>query len=250
MSGKKAPDAFRTIGEVADWLGVSAHVLRFWETKFPQIKPVKRAGGRRYYRPQDMALLGGLKQLLHEDGLTIKGAQKLLREKGVRAVCDLSPPFAGAQETPVAHEEQAQTSGVSEASPPPPAADQPEGAAPRAAAGEPPRAEPDTPTLPPRAPLPGAQEGQLGLFADLPPFEGEGPSEASAPPTSGLPAAESAAEPSPPISSGPSVAPLPGQSGGLVGALGRLSPGHIPAATVAPLLARARALRARMDRAA
>jgi len=87
----KSPDAFRTISEVADWLDTPAHVLRFWESKFPQIKPVKRAGGRRYYRPEDMALLGGIKTLLHEDGLTIKGAQKLLREKGVRHVSALGP---------------------------------------------------------------------------------------------------------------------------------------------------------------
>ena len=89
----KAPEAFRTISEVAAWLGVQPHVLRFWESKFPQIKPVKRAGGRRYYRPADMLLLGGLKQLLHEDGLTIKGAQKVLREQGVQAVQAISPPL-------------------------------------------------------------------------------------------------------------------------------------------------------------
>ena len=89
----KSPDAFRTISEVADWLGVQAHVLRFWESKFTQVKPIKRAGGRRYYRPSDMLLLGGLKKLLHEDGLTIKGAQKLLREKGVAHVADLSQPL-------------------------------------------------------------------------------------------------------------------------------------------------------------
>jgi len=89
----KSPDAFRTISEVADWLGVQAHVLRFWESKFAQVKPIKRAGGRRYYRPSDMLLLGGLKKVLHEDGLTIKGAQKLLREKGVSYVADLSQPL-------------------------------------------------------------------------------------------------------------------------------------------------------------
>ena len=89
----KSPDAFRTISEVADWLGVQAHVLRFWESKFAQVKPIKRAGGRRYYRPADMLLLGGLKKVLHEDGLTIKGAQKLLREKGVSYVADLSQPL-------------------------------------------------------------------------------------------------------------------------------------------------------------
>lgn len=86
----KSPDAFRTISEVADWLGVQAHVLRFWESKFSQVKPVKRAGGRRYYRPSDMKLLGGIKKLLHDDGLTIKGVQKLLQEHGVNHVAALS----------------------------------------------------------------------------------------------------------------------------------------------------------------
>ncbi|MEM1074430.1 MAG: MerR family transcriptional regulator [Pseudomonadota bacterium] len=89
----KSPDAFRTISEVADWLGVQAHVLRFWESKFSQVKPIKRAGGRRYYRPSDMLLIGGIKKLLHEDGMTIKGAQKLLRENGVAYVADMSQPL-------------------------------------------------------------------------------------------------------------------------------------------------------------
>jgi DNA-binding transcriptional MerR regulator len=87
----KSPDAFRTISEVADWLGVQAHVLRFWESKFTHVKPVKRAGGRRYYRPADMKLLGGIKKLLHDDGLTIKGVQKMLREQGIGTVSSLSP---------------------------------------------------------------------------------------------------------------------------------------------------------------
>lgn len=90
---EKSPDAFRTISEVADWLGVQAHVLRFWESKFSQVKPVKRAGGRRYYRPSDMQLLGGIKRLLHDDGLTIKGVQKILREQGVGHVAGLSQPI-------------------------------------------------------------------------------------------------------------------------------------------------------------
>ena len=85
----KAKDAFRTISEVSEWLDTPTHVLRFWESKFSQIKPVKGAGGRRYYRPSDMDLLGGIKQLLHEDGLTIKGTQKLLREQGVKHVSTL-----------------------------------------------------------------------------------------------------------------------------------------------------------------
>ncbi|KIC48607.1 MerR family transcriptional regulator [Tateyamaria sp. ANG-S1] len=89
----KSADAFRTISEVAEWLGVQTHVLRFWESKFTQVKPVKRAGGRRYYRPADMLLLGGIRKLLHEDGLTIKGVQKILREEGMAHVADMSPPL-------------------------------------------------------------------------------------------------------------------------------------------------------------
>lgn len=90
---QKSADAFRTISEVAEWLDVPTHVLRFWESKFSQIKPLKRAGGRRYYRPKDMLLIGGIKQLLHEDGLTIKGAQKLLKDQGVKHVMSLSQPL-------------------------------------------------------------------------------------------------------------------------------------------------------------
>jgi DNA-binding transcriptional MerR regulator len=86
----KSPDAFRTISEVADLLETPAHVLRFWESRFPQIRPVKRAGGRRYYRPADVALLTGIKRLLHDEGLTIRGVQKILREQGVRHVAGLS----------------------------------------------------------------------------------------------------------------------------------------------------------------
>lgn len=89
----KSPQAFRTIREVADWLGVEAHALRFWESKFSQIKPVKRAGGRRYYRPADMQLIGGIKTLLHDQGLTIRGVQKVIREEGVTHVASLSPPL-------------------------------------------------------------------------------------------------------------------------------------------------------------
>jgi DNA-binding transcriptional MerR regulator len=82
----KAAEAFRTISEVADDLGIQKHVLRFWEVKFAQIRPMKRGGGRRYYRPEDMELLRGIRQLLHRDGYTIKGVQKILREQGVDAV--------------------------------------------------------------------------------------------------------------------------------------------------------------------
>ena len=98
----KSPDAFRTISEVAEWLGVQAHVLRFWESKFTQVKPVKRAGGRRYYRPSDMLLLGGIRKLLHDDGLTIKGVKKILREQGVQHVSSFSQPVeSGSEADPV-----------------------------------------------------------------------------------------------------------------------------------------------------
>ena len=86
----KSPDAFRTISEVSEFLETPAHVLRFWESRFPQIRPVKRAGGRRYYRPADVALLTGIKRLLHDEGMTIRGVQKILREQGVRHVAGLT----------------------------------------------------------------------------------------------------------------------------------------------------------------
>ena len=83
---RKSAAAFRTISEVATELDIPAHVLRFWESKFAQVKPLKRGGGRRYYRPEDIELLRGIRELLYTDGYTIKGVQKLLREGGVKAV--------------------------------------------------------------------------------------------------------------------------------------------------------------------
>jgi DNA-binding transcriptional MerR regulator len=80
----KGPEAFRTISEAADELGVPQHVLRFWETKFSFIRPMKRAGGRRFYRPQDISVLSGVRRLLHDQGYTIKGVQRLHREQGIK----------------------------------------------------------------------------------------------------------------------------------------------------------------------
>ncbi|MEL7014028.1 MAG: MerR family transcriptional regulator, partial [Pseudomonadota bacterium] len=113
----KSADAFRTISEVAEWLDTPAHVLRFWESKFSQVKPVKRAGGRRYYRPQDMMLLGGIKKLLHDDGMTIKSVQKLLRQEGVKHVAALSadPSISGSytvQDHQASAEPETETSSV------------------------------------------------------------------------------------------------------------------------------------------
>ncbi len=100
----KSAEAFRTISEVADELEVPKHVLRFWEVKFPQIRPMKRGGGRRYYRPEDMVLLRGIQQLLHAEGYTIKGVQKILREQGIDQVkvhgqdaADAAPASAGSK---------------------------------------------------------------------------------------------------------------------------------------------------------
>ncbi len=91
----KSPEAFRTISEVAETLDVPPHVLRFWESRFPQVKPVKRGGGRRYYRPEDVRLLRGIRGLLYDDGMTIKGVQKILRERGVRHVAGLGAAADG-----------------------------------------------------------------------------------------------------------------------------------------------------------
>jgi DNA-binding transcriptional MerR regulator len=82
----KSPEAFRTISEAAESMDLPQHVLRFWETRFPQIKPLKRAGGRRYYRPDDIDLLRAIKRLLYDEGYTIKGVQKMLRENGAQSL--------------------------------------------------------------------------------------------------------------------------------------------------------------------
>jgi DNA-binding transcriptional MerR regulator len=85
----KNDDAFRTISEVAHALDLPQHVLRFWESRFSQVRPMKRGGGRRYYRPEDVALLTGVRTLLYDEGFTIKGVQKILRERGVQHVSRL-----------------------------------------------------------------------------------------------------------------------------------------------------------------
>ena len=112
----KAPDAFRTISEVADDLDVPQHVLRFWESRFAQIRPMKRGGGRRYYRPDDIDLLRGIRHLLYGQGYTIRGVQRILREQGPRFVQAVWQE--GAPQPPVGHggeeagEEQATERGL------------------------------------------------------------------------------------------------------------------------------------------
>jgi DNA-binding transcriptional MerR regulator len=104
----KSPDAFRTISEAADELDLPQHVLRFWETRFSTIKPLKRGGGRRYYRPEDVLLLKGIRHLLYDQGFTIKGVQKILKDQGARHVAAIGnggavealPPPTAADELP------------------------------------------------------------------------------------------------------------------------------------------------------
>jgi DNA-binding transcriptional MerR regulator len=88
----KSPNAFRTISEAAEEVGAPQHVLRFWETKFSFVAPLKRAGGRRFYRPQDVVLLKAVKRLLHDEGLTIKGVQRLFKEQGVKRLASWGDP--------------------------------------------------------------------------------------------------------------------------------------------------------------
>lgn len=158
---RKSPGAFRTISEVAEVLDIPAHVLRFWESRFTQIKPVKRGGGRRYYRPQDIDLLRGIRDLLYRDGLTIKGAQKVLREQGVKHVAELGhlAPEADPIQTPQA----------AEAAPEPTPKPTPV-AAPPVAPPPKPKPEPDHRAFPqvdlPAAAVPAPQETQFDLFAD------------------------------------------------------------------------------------
>lgn len=111
--GGKGRDAFRTISEVADQLDLPQHVLRFWESKFSQIKPLKRGGNRRYYRPDDVTLLTAIKKLLHSDGYTIRGVQKLFKAQGVKATISLALEQDTAEE--VVQQERAEISAMEEA---------------------------------------------------------------------------------------------------------------------------------------
>ena len=108
----KSPDAFRTIGEVSEELDVPQHVLRFWETKFPQVRPLKRGGGRRYYRPEDVALLRHIRHLLHAEGYTVRGVQKLLRERASRPGTPPLLPDRIEEESPLAPEDRARAAQV------------------------------------------------------------------------------------------------------------------------------------------
>ena len=106
---EKGPEAYRTIREVADSMDLPQHVLRFWETRFPQIRPLKRAGGRRYYRPDDIERLKLIRRLLYDEGYTIKGVQKLFKEQGVQALSSAAQAHA----EPSGGGEPAQCAGLS-----------------------------------------------------------------------------------------------------------------------------------------
>ncbi|MFA7440094.1 MAG: MerR family transcriptional regulator [Sphingomonadaceae bacterium] len=97
---EKNPDAFRTISEVSRQLNVPQHILRFWETRFPELKPLKRGGNRRYYRPADVRLAAALQQLLHADAYTVKGVQKLIADHGVDGMIAIAENGLAAAETP------------------------------------------------------------------------------------------------------------------------------------------------------
>jgi DNA-binding transcriptional MerR regulator len=118
----KAPEAFRTISEVAEGLDVPQHVLRFWETRFTQIRPMKRGGGRRYYRPNDVDLLNGIRQLLYGEGYTIRGVQRILRDHGVAHVTAIGRGEIRAEpEAPAGREAEPETKPAEQVTPPAPA---------------------------------------------------------------------------------------------------------------------------------
>jgi len=215
---EKSPEAFRTISEVADWLGVPAHVLRFWESKFPQVKPVKRAGGRRYFRPADMRLLGGIRILLHEDGMTIKALQKKLADEGTAGVAELSPPIGGADEPSEAGDGQvvrfARPGGDAPA-PEAHAADE-DGAADPSAAAEP---GPAVPEDAPEQPADGEEAERAAAQHVDAPEQPDGADAGECAPTAApsadtAPAAPGGAEPEPPdpdpqLAKAPALPPLP-----------------------------------------
>lgn len=111
-TGEKAPDAFRTIGELSEELGVAQHILRYWESKFPQLRPLQRAGNRRYYRPADVALARRINRLLNEEGYTVRGVQKLLKDKGPASDGPPAPAEAAVKPAPLVSEPVAQPSGI------------------------------------------------------------------------------------------------------------------------------------------
>lgn len=184
---EKSRDAFRTISEVAEWLDVPTHVLRFWESRFAQIKPVKRAGGRRYYRPSDMRVIGGVKVLLHDQGMTIRGVQKLFREEGVKHVSGFSPELFDEDEDMV-ESAPLDTEALERAARPAPAARTTHSAEPAAVASPGPK---------PVAKDDRKETGPVFRTRSRPAFKPEPVAEADEPELAFLPGAPEASEPEP-----------------------------------------------------
>jgi DNA-binding transcriptional MerR regulator len=111
-AGHKEPGALKTIGELSEELGVAQHILRYWETKFPQLRPMQRAGNRRYYRPADVDLAHRIHRLLSEEGYTVRGVQKLLRDKGAQAVDVAAAVSIASESASAAPTEQESAAGV------------------------------------------------------------------------------------------------------------------------------------------
>ncbi len=149
---EKSPEAFRTIREVAEGMDLPQHVLRFWETRFPQIKPLKRAGGRRYYRPDDVERLRVIKRLLYEEGYTIKGVQKLFRQQGAQALVQNNLFERASTVAQAARQEEAESGALVTAAEPIESAPQTEAAADFAAQPE------DAPPVAPAGPVLTAQD--------------------------------------------------------------------------------------------
>ncbi len=243
----KAPEAFRTIGEVADQLRTPAHVLRFWESKFSQVKPVKRAGGRRYYRPADVALLAGIKQLLHDDGMTIRGVQKLLREQGPRHVAGLAnggaptPAANGAAPLVPSPDPVAEPVEALSESPPPVRGQETAAEAPGADEREPASETAELDTVPPKAPVAAPQPEPLSNDVAEPEADTPPPASGDTPPAE-APVAQ-------PEAAASTHAAAPDNAGPRPVARLRAATGVDPARAKA-LLERCAALRARLRSAA
>lgn len=166
-STRKGPSAFRTIGEASEELGVPQHVLRFWETKFSQLKPLKRAGGRRYYRPEDMELLTRIRDLLYQEGFTIKGAKRSLSQKGGAKTPTKAAPDESEAESDARADEPEEKAEAPDAVAESPAVEPTAAQAPaaRPPAAKPPAAEP--PAAEPPAPPP-VEPVSAPLFDALP----------------------------------------------------------------------------------
>lgn len=252
----KSRDAFRTISEVADWLDVPTHVLRFWESRFSQIKPVKRAGGRRYYRPSDMRVIGGVKTLLHDQGMTIRGVQKLFREEGIKHVSGFAPELYDGdtpQQAPKPAPKPEETT-LEQSAEPAPAARATRDATPDPIEDEVDPLEDEVVETPPPAPQEGAAKDAPVMFRRSTPAQAE--AAAAEEPSTAEPSVSEAPKPAntiPPTPSVPDVDPADdaashAKAAGVAARLKAADPEKLMART-ADLAEAARKLQAVLDRA-